>query len=104
MVAGVAGAACVLVHGIGSTRAKRRRTVSSRRPKHREKDVEKVLRRAERGGWSVDHPVGHWGRLRCPGMGGDHCGKSVGGTPRNAGALAKQLSRFLRKCDHGHAC
>lgn len=69
-----------------------------------DKDVEAQLRRAERsGGWVVEYPSGHWGRLVCLGdTSGDRCTLAISGTPRGSGHF-KTVQRKLRTCQHGHA-
>jgi hypothetical protein len=76
----------------------------ARRPRNRDKDVEAQLKRAERsGGWIVEYPAGHWGRLQCRGdASGDHCALAISGTPRGSGHF-KTVQRKLRNCRHGHA-
>lgn len=75
------------------------------RPRNPDKDVEKQLRRAEKsGGWVIEYPKGHWGRLKCRGDedSSGFCALAVSGTPRGSGHF-KTIQRFLRKCPHGHA-
>lgn len=73
------------------------------RPKNEDKDVEKQLRGAEKsGGWVVDYPVGHWGRIRCLGDGTGHCSMTISGTPKGSGHF-KTVRAKLRKCPHGHS-
>lgn len=74
------------------------------RPRNQDKDVEKQLKRAEAaGGWVVDYPSGHWGRLSCLGdESGEHCSLAISGTPRGSGHF-RTVRATLRKCPHGHA-
>lgn len=73
------------------------------RPANNDKDVEKQLRRAEKsGGWVIDYPHGHWGRLRCLGDGQKHCSMTISGTPRGSGHF-KTVRGKLKNCKHGHA-
>lgn len=75
----------------------------SPRPRNKDKDVEKQLKRAEAAsGWTVEHPFGHWGRIRCDGDVTGHCSLTVDGTPRGSGHF-KKVKAKLEKCPHGHA-
>lgn len=68
------------------------------RPRHKCQQTEKVLRRLERAGWTIDYPSGHWGRAKC----GDGCSISVYGTPPECTTQAKIVERTAKKCLHGH--
>ena len=73
------------------------------RPRNNDNDVEKQLRRAEKsGGWTVEYPSGHWGRLVCHGDATGHCSMPVSGTPKGSGTF-KTVRSKLRKCRHGHS-
>ncbi|TVR28135.1 MAG: hypothetical protein EA387_00560, partial [Nitriliruptor sp.] len=55
------------------------------------------------GGWIVEYPSGHWGRLYCRGdRSGDRCTLAISGTPKGSGHF-KTIQRKLRNCTHGHA-
>jgi hypothetical protein len=72
-------------------------------PRHPDSEIHKQLRRIEKaGGWTVEHPFGHWGRIRCDGDDTGHCSQTVPGTPRSAGNVVKRLRRYVSKCHHGH--
>jgi hypothetical protein len=71
----------------------------TKRPRHRCKEVERVLRDLARAGWTIVYPSGHWGRCEC----GDGCTIAVSGTPRDCGNAAKHVGRAARRCPHGHA-
>ena len=67
------------------------------RPRHPKKDVERVLRQAERLGFEVVHPWVHWGALRCP---GDCQLIAAFGTPANSHNHAQALGRAIGRCPH----
>jgi len=67
------------------------------RPRHSCKEVEAVLKRLERSGWTIVYPSGHWGRAVC----GGGCRIGVSGTPRDCGNLARLVNRAAHKCQHG---
>jgi hypothetical protein len=69
----------------------------ARRPKHSKKQVEQVVADAERLGFTVKFPWGHWGGLVCP---GDCPIIAVFSTPKNADNHAKQLRRAVDRCPH----
>lgn len=71
----------------------------SGRPRHTDKDTERVLREAEAAGWTLDYPRGHWGWLLCPHHGQDRCRIVVSGTPRGSSQF-KRLRREVNKCPH----
>jgi len=71
------------------------------RDRHPRKEVEEALQDAEEAGFKVITGRAHWGLLQCPGKPPDACKTmSISGTPRNPGAHAKQLRRFVVRCPH----
>ena len=73
--------------------------MARRRPRHKCKEVEAVLKALELLGWTVVYPSGHWGRARCP----EGCSIIVPGTPRDCTNAARTVRRTARHCDHGYA-
>jgi hypothetical protein len=71
--------------------------VNMPRPRHSKKEIEDVLRIAEQRGFTVLHPWGHWGALRCP---GDCRMTAIFSTPANSGNHARALQRFMDRCPH----
>lgn len=69
-----------------------------KRPRHKCKDVEKVLIALEDGSWVIAYPSGHWGRAECS----DGCMIAIPGTPRDCGNAARMVARKARQCPHGH--
>ena len=76
--------------------------VNVARARHPKKDVENALRDAEAAGWTVKATAsGHrWGVIRCGETSRSGCQMSIWSTPRNAGAHARQLRRFVERCPH----
>lgn len=70
------------------------------RPRHPDKEVEAAVAYAEAEGWNW-RPQGHWGRLYCAQADREGCQFGVNGTPRNAGAHARQIRRAVDRCPHG---
>lgn len=68
----------------------------ARRPRHTCKEVEAVLRRLEKAGWTIVYPSGHWGRAEC----GEGCMIGISGTPRDCTWCAKVIERTARRCPH----
>lgn len=69
------------------------------RSRHPDKEVEAAVAYAEEQGWTV-RTLGHWGRLFCAHADRDGCQFGVNGTPRNAGAHARQIVRAVNRCPH----
>lgn len=65
---------------------------------HPKKEVERVLKYAERSGWTVTPTTaGHrWGKAEC----GSGCVVSVWSTPKNPDNHGKQIRRAVDKCPH----
>ena len=72
------------------------------RARHPNKEVEEAVEYAESLGWTC-RKLGHWGRLFCPHADRDGCQVGVNGTPKNAGAHARQIARAIDRCPHGKA-
>lgn len=71
------------------------------RAKHRKKQVEAALKRAESAGFRVETGRGHWGVIYCPGSEEGKCPPfSVNGSPKNADNEAKRIGRFAARCPH----
>lgn len=73
------------------------------KPRHPDKDIEKVLRQAESLGWRVEKTAGRghaWGRVYCPLQSRDGCKMSIWSTPRNAGNHARQVLSKVDACPH----
>lgn len=71
------------------------------RPRHPKPAVENAVCYAEALGWRVTHPASHaWGRLFCPEASRSGCIVSVWSTPSNEDNHARQLRRFIDRCDH----
>ena len=73
------------------------------RPKHPSKDIEKTLKRAEGQGWRIEKASGAahpWGRLYCPLNLREGCRMSIWSTPKSITNHAKQIERYLMKCEH----
>lgn len=78
------------------------------RKKHPSKDIEAVIKFAEKKGWRILMAGGSshcWGRMLCP-FGdknlkcrcGDFCSVSIWSTPRNVINHASQLRKAVMKC------
>ena len=74
------------------------------RKSHAKKEIEKILKYAEKNGWRVVEGGSHaWGRMYCPYNDdecrcGEFCITSVWSTPKNAGNHAKALKRVVDNC------
>jgi len=69
------------------------------RSRHPNKEVDDAVEYALSKGWTL-RKQGHWGRLYCAQADRDGCQVGVNGTPRNAGAHAKQIVRAVDRCPH----
>jgi hypothetical protein len=69
------------------------------RSRHPKAEVEEAVRYAEAKGWTL-RKLGHWGRLFCPHHDEGGCQVGVNGTPRNAGAHARQVKRGVDRSPH----
>lgn len=65
------------------------------RPRHKGKETEGIIAEAERRGWRVIYPKGHWGYLYCEH--GD-CSIRISGTPQNDGSHARRIARQIAQC------
>lgn len=80
------------------------RTRDQRPPRHKDKDVQKLIKAAIAAGWYVDHPGAHpWGWLVCGGQShvAGECRITIFSTPKGSNQ-ATVLRRKLAKCPHGH--
>ena len=74
-----------------------------KRNKHPCKEIEKAIQYAENKGWRyriAGNSAHAWGRLQCPLCTRDGCQMSIWSTPRNATNHAKQIRRYVDKCEH----
>ncbi len=73
------------------------------RPRHTDKDIEAVIRRAEALEWTVKMANGHahvWGTIFCPHHDRTGCREFIYGTPRKPMDHARHLSRKIDNCIH----
>lgn len=69
------------------------------RSRHPNKEIEKALQYAEKLNWRVEKRTGHaWGMIFCPEGHADHK-MCVWSTPKNPQNHAKQIIRFVNKCE-----
>ena len=72
------------------------------RPRHPNKEIEEVIRYAEKLGWTVKLTKGHgWGSLYCPKSSREGCIVFVWSTPRRPQDHAKDIRRDVNRCEHG---
>lgn len=76
--------------------------VNMARLRHSKKEVEAALIEAENQGWLVlATSSGHrWGVLKCAQADRNGCQVSIWSTPKNSGNHAKQIRRFINRCEH----
>lgn len=70
------------------------------RSSHPDGEVERLLRVAEKAGWRVLEPKGHWGRIYCPHAERGGCRIAIFDTTHNQ---VRILKRELSRCPHGYA-
>ncbi len=71
------------------------------RPRHPKKEIEKVVRMAERLGWAFEARTNHlWGCIYCMGTIPDRCRVNIFSTPSSAENHAKYIGREVAKCPH----
>ncbi|MBR9800564.1 hypothetical protein GYB59_02160 [bacterium] len=69
---------------------------------HANKEISKAIEFAIKNGWRYEKSAGHPnGRLFCPGKARGTCIRSVWSTPKNPQAHARDLIRYVKKCQHG---
>lgn len=74
------------------------------RPRHPDKNIEKVIAYAEQLGWRVEKSNGHahcWGHLLCPLATRDGCTVFVYSTPRVPMNHARHIQKKIDSCPHG---
>lgn len=87
----------VLTHGNTVDRIP---SMSRRRPRHPNKEIEAAIRYAESLGWTVEVSNAHaWGYLQCPTRRRGACNVPVWSTPRNREEFARRLIRKIKACD-----
>lgn len=70
--------------------------------RHKDKDVQAAIERAEALGWVLEVGGSHaWGFLYCPEPSRDGCRIAVLSTPRDPWAHARRIRRDVAKCGHG---
>ena len=71
------------------------------RPRHPNKEIERVVRYAETLGWRVEKSRNHaWGHLLCPQSTREGCIVSVWSTPRNPESHARNVRSDIDLCPH----
>lgn len=71
------------------------------RSRHQKKEIEKVVRIAERLGWTFESRTNHlWGCIYCTGVPPDRCRVNIFSTPSSPENHAKYIAREVAKCPH----
>lgn len=74
------------------------------RKKHPNKEIEDAILYAEEKRWRYRKTGGSahaWGRLLCPLSSREGCSLSIWSTPRNCELHARQIRKFIDRCQHG---